>query len=510
MTRYFGGGYAGSVGRPSKRRTNSLEYSNADFVQTSSPMAARYAEAARGEAANVFFPSPSPTPAAQAAKPSRSMHPFDLGVQGLRLAARTGAISPQMADERTCAQAFAHLEGLLVDSHVFKFDTAATEKVAQLSRRTALLADRLHQIALPFPTILIEMDNKAALFARDPGTIWMADSPPWNGFLVQQSPQGRLKIGTVAPCIDNSGMYGLSPFDYVIDPNYAMINETSPLILDVLEQLAAGDMRIVDKNDGRRVETQASAADREAAMQRMEERLVLYSEASRHPRQQGLALALAFGSSIEEDVPAAVRIIEHTALQFNGHVGRVVKALLTGGDKLVSFYIGDEAFRNQPARQAGLRQITRDLLEQGGDLPLALAALVSLDLERRGVPGPLAYGPAKRPAGRLRRGAVTAPYMVEQTVKISLEGRQPPSWPVLPGTGSPQGQHDVRGHWCYRAALRKPSCFHHYEVIEPPPPEGVNHRQRCRLCGEVRWWRRKHVRGDPRFGSTRTNYEVTP
>jgi len=440
---------------------------------------------------------------------------FAEGIQGVRLAARSYDISPRIPELSSYRKGCDLLSVALATAHVFKFDAAASSHATQLSLRPDLLADRLHAFELPFEHVLVEMDNAASYEVRT-GRCLAEDAPPWSGFLASRltGEQRGCIITSIGPADGSEQLYGVAPFSYVVHPHYYGINQSNDLVLKVSEQYLM--MAQADPADGLGDDPAKAGS---ALVREMEEAMATHSEVSTQPRLHGALMAWLFGANLgfDEQLLHAVRLIEHTAVLLNKFTGLSIKELWESDPHAIagSYSWDHEHIRRKPQELAA-ELIAHDLKELCGDYPRALGALLALDSERRRDAPALVLDSPRRPPGRQRRGAASAPFCIEQTVRLRLDAPPIPPRPAT-GFGSRQKQHTRRGHWCYqhkgRDPLLQPNCptdLHQWETVEPPPPEGVNHRQLCRLCNQLRWHRREYLAGDPRLGTIITNYEVTP
>lgn len=72
-------------------------------------------------------------------------------------------------------------------------------------------------------------------------------------------------------------------------------------------------------------------------------------------------------------------------------------------------------------------------------------------------------------------------------------------------SGRRHREHLVDGHWAYSKRSGNVHCQHDWEYVD-----GHEHRQRCRKCNKLRWWRKSHSRGDATLGIiTRAERKVT-
>lgn len=100
--------------------------------------------------------------------------------------------------------------------------------------------------------------------------------------------------------------------------------------------------------------------------------------------------------------------------------------------------------------------------------------------------------PAFRTGKKRWVGNKVVPYLEHRRVKVVIPRPiKDPKWSST-GEAIPKRRHDVMGHWCYRRKDFNPNCDHRWRVDL--------RGETCEKCGNRRWWKKAHARGDASLG----------
>lgn len=326
----------------------------------------------------------------------------------------------------------------------------------------------------PFARTWIEYDLQARIRASaPPGTEPAPDTPPEAGMLVEQ--------------LDDSGaVMRMTPFSPARGPRPGMID--------------VGALSVVwdTRGPGR-----VPRDDEATIIFQGHDPAFLREETIALARLRHLLGATLANAQRDKETAAAVRhLADHAAITWSPYSGRFVREALTGAYDATGRVFLFDGHRVAPSVMAR-HHLDMALVEQSGDWRLALAVLALLNSRSDVLDVRLV-----RSSGRGGGGRTARPYHEHRVVSLAVPRQTAVARLIALAReeSARRRRHAVEAHWCWGRipgrTMGDPRCAHVWD-------EPGSRSMRCTRCGQKRWRRDAHERGDARIGVVTKDRTVT-
>jgi hypothetical protein len=391
--------------------------------------------------------------------------------------------------KRQRAWARSALREATASAPIYSLDADASRTMADLSLTYfPLMTELLERARLPFPNILLEWDNHAALEITRYGKkaddampricVLLTRKGGGPGFYIQSLPvfpdgisedRRILAIPNYATEVDPSGFDPPHKGGWHRSIGRAMMVNLYDRLPDVATdptfwKLLHGEMLLEPDEWLANTFTWGTVC--------MNRETGSMAEGNYpNPNDPKLDRSNPFGNP---NLPALRKVFDLTAMTASPHCPRPT----------IAEGLPDEAWK-------GIGSL---IAEDTGQTRMVLAALTMLNLRDRIL---MPMEGKRRPRSLSKK--VPGPYLVEWNVRIKLpqeEVRRTLNQIKGNTVTTPKRRHDVGGAWCTRLSSGDEKCFH--KMIY----EDADHRH-CENCGRKQWWRMEHARGDASIGYVR-------